>query len=126
MLNQQAQQELFPRAMTRGVAVIVAGVSNSGILADPQAGATFDYEPAPDALVDRARTIAGILRPFGVPLATAALQFPLRHPAVSVVLSSARSVTELRSNIAAFDSELPAEMWSELEEQGVIRPVNGR
>ena len=30
----------------RGVAVIAGGVFNSGVLADPRPGATFDYAPA--------------------------------------------------------------------------------
>jgi D-threo-aldose 1-dehydrogenase len=57
-------------------------------------------------------------------LPAAALQFPLRHPAVASVLTGAGSLSELRANIASFDTELPAELWSDMEAAGLIAPLN--
>ncbi len=50
----------------------------------------------------------------GVPLAAAAIQFPLRHPAVASVLLGMRSPAEVEENVALFDRELPDALWDEL------------
>jgi D-threo-aldose 1-dehydrogenase len=120
LLDQSAQAELYPLALAKKVSIIAAGVFNSGVLANPVAGAYYDYEIAPQEIIDKARAIANFLEKFNVTLASAALQFPLRHPAVASVLTGAGSLTELRANIASFDATLPDELWSEMEEAGLI------
>ncbi len=120
LLDQSAQAELYPLALARKVSIIAAGVFNSGVLANPVAGAYYDYEIAPQEIIDKARAIANFLEKFNVTLASAALQFPLRHPAVASVLTGAGSMAELRANIASFDATLPDELWSEMEEAGLI------
>jgi D-threo-aldose 1-dehydrogenase len=57
LLDQSALDDLLPLAQERGVAVFAAGVFNSGLLAnsDPTPDARYDYQPAPAALVRRAR-----------------------------------------------------------------------
>lgn len=124
LLDQQAQHDLFPAALRRNVSIIAAGVYNSGVLADPQPGATYNYESAPAELVDRARAMRELLVGFDVPLTAAAIQFPLRHPAVTMVLTGSRTADELQRNIADFDRELPDEIWDELERQGFVEPVS--
>jgi D-threo-aldose 1-dehydrogenase len=47
LLDQSAADVLFPLCLRRGVAVLAGGVFNSGVLADPGDGATYDYAPAP-------------------------------------------------------------------------------
>ena len=120
LLDQSAQAELYPLALAKKVSIIAAGVFNSGVLANPVEGAYYDYEIAPQEIIDKARAIAKFLEKFNVSLASAALQFPLRHPAVASVLTGAGSTAELRANIASFDATLPDELWSEMEEAGLI------
>jgi len=120
LLDQSALSELLPLCLEAGVAVVAGGVLNSGILADPSPGARFDYEPASGALLERARLIAEICAGQGVPLAAAALQFPLGHPAVCCVLTGVRSVAELEANVDAFDLDLPPALWEELADRGLI------
>jgi D-threo-aldose 1-dehydrogenase len=120
LLDQSAQAELYPLALAKKVSIIAAGVFNSGVLANPVEGAYYDYEIAPQEIIDKARAIAKFLEKFNVSLASAALQFPLRHPAVASVLTGAGSTAELRANIASFDAMLPDELWSEMEEAGLI------
>ena len=120
LLDQSAQAELYPLALAKNVSIIAAGVFNSGVLANPVAGAYYDYEIAPQEIIDKARAIANFLEKYNVSLASAALQFPLRHPAVASVLTGAGSTAELRANIASFDATLPDELWSEMEEAGLI------
>ena len=76
LLDQGALAELLPACVERGVAVVIGGVFNSGLLADPRPGATFDYAPAPPELVERAGRLQAVCARHGVPLRAAALAFP--------------------------------------------------
>jgi D-threo-aldose 1-dehydrogenase len=120
LLDQSALPELLPLCLERGVAVILGGVYNSGILADPRPGATYDYSVAPPQLLERARRIAGVCERHNVPLKAAALQFPLAHPAVTSLLLGARSVAELEENLTLLRIELPAELWTELRREALL------
>jgi D-threo-aldose 1-dehydrogenase len=120
LLDQSALAELLPLCLERGVAVILGGVYNSGILADPRPGATYDYSVAPPQLLERARRVAAVCERHNVPLKAAALQFPLAHPAVTSLLLGARSVAELEENLALLRIELPAELWTELRREALL------
>jgi D-threo-aldose 1-dehydrogenase len=124
LLDQSSQDQLFKETMKRKVSVMIGGVYNSGILANPVAGATFHYAPAPDEIIAKAQKIRDLLATFNVSLTAAAIQFPLRHPAVTTVLTGSRSPKELLANIADFDSEVPAEAWAALESAGLIPPID--
>ncbi len=120
LLDQEAQNELFPLAMKMNVSITIAGVYNSGVLANPNPGSFFNYLPAPDEIISSARKIGAFLKERGVSLTAAALQFPLRHPAVTTVLTGSRNKTELLSNIVDFDSQISESIWGELEAAGLI------
>jgi D-threo-aldose 1-dehydrogenase len=115
LLDQEALEELLPTALARNVDVIVAGVFNSGILANPVKGATFDYLPASDEVLAKAVRIREVLDEHQVSLTSAALQFPLRHPAVKSVLVGCRSAAEVESNIEEFDKTIENRAWDDLE-----------
>jgi D-threo-aldose 1-dehydrogenase len=100
--------------------VMIGGPFNSGLLADPRPGATFNYTAAPPELVARARELQAVCARHGVPLTAAALQFPLAHPAVASVLTGPRSVVELKENVASFTTEIPVDLWQELRDQGLV------
>ncbi|HTO71327.1 MAG TPA: aldo/keto reductase [Myxococcota bacterium] len=114
LLDDSAARDLLPLAERSGVAVIAAGVFNSGILAAPRAGATYDYAPAPPERLARAQRLEAICARFDVSLRAAALQFPLRHPAVRCVLVGARSAEEIADAAAQFTAPIPAELWAAL------------
>jgi D-threo-aldose 1-dehydrogenase len=120
LLDQVALRELLPLCRERGIAVIVGGVYNSGILADPRPSATFDYAPAPPELVERAKRLEAICHGHGVPLKAAALQFPLAHPAVTSLLVGARSPTELDEDLALLPTSLPPELWNDLRRERLV------
>ena len=100
LLDRSAEASLLPLCARKSISIIAGGVYNSGILADPRDGAKFNYDAAPSALVAKARRLDAICRAHGVPLKAAAIQFPFTHPAVSAVLTGARSEQELRENVA--------------------------
>jgi D-threo-aldose 1-dehydrogenase len=122
LLDQSGLDELLPLAVERRASIIAGGVFNSGLLAAPVAGSTYDYRPAPPELVERAQRLAAVCRNHGVPLAAAAIQFPLGHPAVTTVVIGARSPSELEEDVALFETPLPAQLWEELRAEGRLPP----
>ncbi len=120
LLDQSAGTALLDYALERQVDITIGGVFNSGVLADPKPGATFEYLPASDEIIKKAQDIGAFLNERDISLTAAALQFPLRHPAVTSVLTGSRSSAELLSNIADFDRALPENIWTELEDAGLI------
>jgi aryl-alcohol dehydrogenase-like predicted oxidoreductase len=114
LLDTAAADGLFPACQRRGVAVLAAGVFNSGILADPRPGATYDYAPAPAGLLDRAQRIGTVCARYGVPIGAAAIQFVLRHPAVTAVVVGARTATEVIEDVTYLTASVPAELFAEL------------
>ncbi|MER6722346.1 aldo/keto reductase [Streptomyces halstedii] len=119
LLDRSALADLLPEAEARGRAVVVGGVFNSGLLADPRPGATYDYAPAPAHLLERALRIEEVTRRHGVPLRAAALRHPLGHPAVAGVLVGARSPEEVRDAAALLRTPVPDALWEELRSEGL-------
>jgi D-threo-aldose 1-dehydrogenase len=120
LLDQRALAELLPTCAARGTAVVVGGVFNSGLLADPRPGATFDYAPAAPELVARAVRLAEVCARHGVPLRTAALAFPFGHPTVTSVLVGARSAGEVEDAVASFERPVPGDLWADLVATGLL------
>ena len=112
LLDRTAADELLPLCTERGVPVLAAGVFNSGLLAG---GSTFDYEVAPDEILVRRRALATMCAAYDVPVAAAALQFPLRHPAVESVIVGARSAAEIEEDVRLLDVPVPDALWSEID-----------
>jgi D-threo-aldose 1-dehydrogenase len=116
LLDRTAEADLLPACQERHVSIIAAGVYNSGILANPQSGANFDYAAAPDETVRQALELQALCEAFGVPLRAVAIQFPLRHPAVRSVAVGARTGQQLIDSIAMLDTEVPESLWMEIED----------
>jgi D-threo-aldose 1-dehydrogenase len=114
LLDDAAAASLFPLCRARGVAVLAAGVFNSGILADPADGARYDYAPAAPGMLARARRIAEVCARYDVPVAAAALRYVLRHPAVTAAVVGARSPEEIRANAGYMSRFIPEDLWAEL------------
>lgn len=120
LLDQRALVELLPEAERRGVAVVVGGAFNSGLLADPRPGATYDYAAAPDDLLGRALRMKAIAERHGTTLRAAALAFPLAHPAVASVLVGARSAAEVADCARQLARPVPAQLWAQLRSEGLL------
>ncbi|MCD2168415.1 MULTISPECIES: aldo/keto reductase [Microbacterium] len=117
LLDRTAERELLPLALEHDVAVVAAGVYNSGLLSSavvPE-DARFNYAQAPQALIDGARDMADLCREYGVTLPDAAVQFALRHPAVRSVVLGARTVDHIVSGVDRVEAEIPGELWERLD-----------
>ncbi|MFI6169320.1 aldo/keto reductase [Nocardia sp. NPDC051052] len=115
LLDRRAEAELLPECAHRGVRVLVAGVLNSGILADPLRRTTFDYRPAQRATIERAQSMERICAKYDVPLRAAALQFPRRNPAVAATVIGAGTEDEVEDTIAMLNIAVPEGLWHELD-----------
>lgn len=120
LLDQSAIAEFLPACVEHKVAVVAAGVFNSGILIDPVDGAWFDYAPAAEEQLVRARQIRTILDTFGVSLPQAALHFAAAQPAVISTVVGVGSAQTLEANIRALRLVVPDAAWRELRRQGLI------
>jgi D-threo-aldose 1-dehydrogenase len=126
LLDQSALDDLLPLAAERGTAVVAAGVYNSGLLSREVVpdDAHYEYQAASAELVAQARRIAEICGHHGVTLPEAALQFPLRHPAVVSVVVGARDAEQAAGTIDRYRAQIPDALWGELEESGYLRRVD--
>lgn len=123
LLDQSAQEVLFKECLKKQTGVMVGGVYNSGVLANPTLESTYNYVPVTPEILSKVKQIQALLLDFDISLTAAAIQFPLRHPAVTCVLTGSRSVTELNANIKDFDQTIPDAAWKALEDAGLINRI---
>ena len=123
LLDHGAHAEFMPLCEAKGVAVVIGGPYNSGILArDLSQTVTFDYEPATAELVDRAKRLTAVCNRHAVDLKAAALQYVLAHPVVVSAIPGAQSVGELEENVAMAQADIPGPLWSDLKSEMLIPP----
>ncbi|MGR3823950.1 MAG: aldo/keto reductase [Salipiger marinus] len=116
LLDRDAEDTFLPLAAQRGVALALGGVYNSGILAAPKGGRRkFNYADAPAEIVAKVEALRSVCDDHGVPLAAAAIRFPMRHPAVSCVVIGAKTPDQLQQNVDWFGTDLPDSLWSDLD-----------
>jgi len=120
LLDQEAAHRLPPLCAERGVAVLVAGVFASEVLARPGPNAHFRYAPASAEVLERTEQIREVCHRHGVALPAAAMQLPLRHPAVTAVVVGARSAKEVAEDLAYFTTEVPEALYAELRDLGLV------
>ena len=122
LLDHSALNALLPLCTERGVRVALGGVFNSGLLATGARTATpmFNYAPASAHWVDRTQRIEAVCEAHGVALRAAALQFPLAHPAIEIVMLGASHTAHWSDAIHHLQAPIPGEFWSALRAQGLI------
>ena len=125
LLEQEPLDEFLPKCREHRVSIIIGGPYNSGILAtDERRFATYDYKPAPEHLWQRAQAIRRMCESHGVDPRAAALQYPLRHPAVAAVIPGVRMIDELDTNLRLFATEIPDALWRDLADAELARAID--
>jgi len=119
LLEQGPLDDLLPKCLEAGTSIVVGGPLNSGILAGRD---TWNYRAAPPDIVARADAIRAVCERHGVPLAAAALQFPLAHPAVAAIIPGPRNADEFRANLGLLQHPIPAALWQDLRQAGLLHP----
>lgn len=122
LLEQEALNSFLPLCEKRGIGIVTGGPYNSGILATgAKPGAFYNYDPAPEHIVERVNAIEAVCRDHDVRMVDAAFQFPLLHPAHVAVIPGGQGVSEMHANLAAAQAEIPAALWGDLKEKGLMR-----
>ena len=119
LLEQAPLDDLLPKCLKAGTSIVVGGPLNSGILAGRD---TWNYRAAPPEIVARVDAIKTVCDSHRVPLAAAALQFPLAHPAVAAIIPGPRNVDEFQANLALLRHPIPAQLWADLRDAGLLHP----
>jgi D-threo-aldose 1-dehydrogenase len=121
LLEQGGLDDFLPLCEKRNIGIMLGGPYNSGILATGAvAGATYNYVPAPPDIMDRVRRIETVCRRHSVPLAAAALQFPLGHPSVTSMIPGTTSAANVERNFRCMSHPIPAGLWAELKHENLL------
>jgi D-threo-aldose 1-dehydrogenase len=121
LLEHSAADELFDVARRQGFSLLIAGPFNSGILATGTRGAaTHNYRAAQPEILERVARIERVCAAHGVPLAAAAVQFPLARPEVASVVTGAVRPEEIAQNIAAMHHAIAPQLWADLVSEGLL------
>jgi len=130
LLEQEALESFLPLAEARGIGIVIGGPYNSGILATgARPGAHYNYDAAPQPILDRVRRIEAVCARHGTRLVDAALRFPLCHPAVVSVIPGGQGTAEMAANLDAARAAVPPALWADLKAEGLLRadaPVGAR
>ncbi len=117
LLSQVALKRIVPAAERFGMGIVVATPLERGLLATGTRAARVEdhvnrhFTPESLAQVER---IEALCARYGVNLLAAALQFVVRHPAVTTTVPGARSPEQSIANTAAMREVIPEEFWREL------------
>ena len=121
LLEQESLKTFLPLCQKRGIGIFLGGPYNTGILATGAVpGAMYNYAPAKPDILERVRKLEAVCQRHKVTLASAALQFPLAHPAVCSVIPGAKTAAEVKRNIATIEAPIPKEFWTELKREKLI------
>jgi D-threo-aldose 1-dehydrogenase len=117
LLDQSADEELLPLCRDKGVAVVLAGPFDTGVLATgPINEATYAHGRADPKVLDRVRRLQQRCADAGVELPAAALQFPLRHPAIASVVVGMAAPEEVEANVRGMAAPIPESLWDGLDD----------
>jgi D-threo-aldose 1-dehydrogenase len=121
LLEQESLKTFLPLCQKRGIGIFLGGPYNTGILATGAVpGAMYNYAPAKPDILERVRKLEAVCQRHKVTLASAALQFPLAHPAVCSVIPGAKTAAEVKRNIATIEAPIPRDFWAELKREKLI------
>jgi D-threo-aldose 1-dehydrogenase len=117
LLEQTPMQDLFPACRAAGTSIICGGPFNSGVLVGRE---MWNYATAPAAVVDRVRALGAVADEFSVPLAAAALQFPLANDIITSVIPGPSNAGELQQILDWFNLPIPADFWAALKSRDLL------
>lgn len=117
LLEQTPLDTLFPACREAGTSIICGGPFNSGILVGRE---MWNYAEAPKEIVEKARALGEVADNFSVPLAAAALQFPLANDIVTSVIPGPRDASELEQILEWYNASIPGAFWAELKSKNLL------
>ena len=120
LLEQNGADSVFEAAGERSI--VAVGVFNSGLLSRPRpaAGAMYNYEPAPEAVLERANRLADVAEAHGATLPQAAMAFPLRSDRVASIPIGMRTAQHVVDNVALYEQTPGEALWRGLRDAGLL------
>ena len=116
-----ALDELLPLCLEKNIGILLGGPYNSGILATGSVeGAFYNYKKAPPEIRSKVKQIEMVCARHNIPLAAAAIQFPLGHPAISSIIPGAVRPSEVKQNISLMNIDIRPSLWDELKQEGLL------
>jgi D-threo-aldose 1-dehydrogenase len=119
LLDTLALRRVLPLCEARGIGVIIASPFAGGWLVAPER-VGYMYGQTPPEIAERTARLRAVAAHCEAPIAAAALQFALAHPAVAAVIPGARSAAEARAAAALLNTPVPADFWTALKTQGLL------
>jgi len=125
LLEQDILHTLLPVCVERKISLMAGAPFNSGILSTGAVeGAPYHYVPAPPEIMQRVARMEQLCADFGITLRAAALQFPVRHPAVAASVPGARTVAQVDAILDAMRMHIPEGFWDALRAEQLIDPAS--
>ncbi len=116
-LVDRSASALFDAATARDVGITNGAPYGAGILTgDPRFAGTYAYRPATPEVLNAVEGLQRVCDSFGVPLATAALQFSMRDERIHSTVVGVSSLPRLEAAIDDATATLPDDLWAALDE----------
>ena len=115
VLDHASGADLLQLCFEKNVGVVLGGIFNSGLLADPDKNKTFDYVDDTPEILQKANAIAELARSHGFSLPHVAVQFGLRNASVASIVIGARTVREIGEDLLYATQEIPTTFWDDLQ-----------
>lgn len=118
LLN-RAAEPLIQLATRRRMAILSAAPYGGGMLArGPDEFPRYAYRTADEVTLQRARSMQKICAEYGVPLASAALQFSLRDPRITSTIVGMTRPERIAQTLEHARHPIPHELWNRLDAVG--------
>ena len=121
LLENSSSKFFMEKSQSLKTKITIGGPFNSGILArDLNSPVSYNYEVAPESLINKAKEIEKITFKYNISLKSAALNFLLKDEKVTYVVPGMSSKKEIDENIKISQEVIPPELWDELKEKDFI------
>jgi len=116
--HKEAMERLLPAIANSDAALIVAAPFNAGLVSGQK---RYNYGgEMPEDISNRYKKILKIAEKHNVDLVAASLQFSLAPKCVGTVLAGASKPEQVKQNMSALETKIPAEFWEELKAENLI------
>ncbi|MGJ8657554.1 MAG: aldo/keto reductase [Akkermansiaceae bacterium] len=118
MDHTQALEKTFPLMDKRGISAVIGAPLNGGFLAGRNRYNYSGFIPA--EMKEKFNGISAVASKHGIDIKTAALQFAEAPATVSAIIPGARTMEQVRENVASMKVKIPVAFWTELKSKGLI------
>eukprot|EP01051_Picozoa_sp_SAG22_P005965 SAG22_NODE_373_length_11549_cov_12.592052_5_plen_407_part_00 len=123
LLDTRALDAVLPLCEANGMGCFGGPPFATGVLATGNVpGAMYMYTPLEQLpeVAEKVDRIEAVCRRHRTPLASAALQFSVAHPAIACVIPGAVKPAEAEQNWAHMCRDIPLGLWRQLKEEGLL------